>query len=398
MLHYLAQTEPPGTNFWAIEPTEGSFFSQPAFVWIIGSFIFTLLLLFAISRIPSNFRKPLTVGITFLAGMFYVLEFFWPRSIIAGGAATQNVFGLFDLQEVQPIVGSISQILTGFLLALGVLSIFRVHFGRLFKKQKDWFFSLVLLVSLFAIFIIGMVSFAGDLRLESAQANIDASVREGIGMNDDFAALARLGSDAQARALFQNAKSPQLRAFQKRDIDRATFDQRLQDVQTDADELIASNEEVIQAASAGGTLTPEAAALVKAGMAEQKARTGSEQMFQILYQRGLLAMDAAMFSLIGFFILSAAYRAFRVRSIEASILMATALVVLLMFVPIALMLTSGLDPDTFAGNFRIDSVGSWLLSTINVPAIRAIDLGLGLGLLAMGLRIMLGLEKGVASE
>ena len=169
-------------------------------------------------------------------------------------------------------------------------------------------------------------------------------------------------------------------------------------MQTDADELIASNEEVIQAASAGGTLTPEAAALVKAGMAEQKARTGSEQMFQILYQRGLLAMDAAMFSLIGFFILSAAYRAFRVRSIEASILMATALVVLLMFVPIALMLTSGLDPDTFAGNFRIDSVGSWLLSTINVPAIRAIDLGLGLGLLAMGLRIMLGLEKGVASE
>lgn len=109
-------------------------------------------------------------------------------------------------------------------------------------------------------------------------------------------------------------------------------------------------------------------------------------------------MDAAMFSLIGFFILSAAYRAFRVRSIEASILMATALVVLLMFVPIALMLTSGLDPDTFAGNFRIDSIGSWLLSTINVPAIRAIDLGLGLGLLAMGLRIMLGLEKGVASE
>ena len=133
-------------------------------------------------------------------------------------------------------------------------------------------------------------------------------------------------------------------------------------------------------------------------MSTEKERRASVQGFNLLFGRGLLAMDAAMFSLIGFFILSAAYRAFRIRSIEASILMATALVVLLMFVPIALMLTNGLSPDSFAGNFRIDSIGMWLLSTINVPAIRAIDLGLRLGLLAMALRIMLGLERGVASD
>jgi hypothetical protein len=243
-----------------------------------------------------------------------------------------------------------------------------------------------------------MISFAGDLTLESRQASIDAAVREGGPMDQDLAALGRLGSAAASRSVFENTKSPTLRAFQKREIDRAEFDRLVQEAQSSADSVNTANEAVIQSALDAGTLSAEAAALVKQGLAEQKARAGSEQAFQFLYQRGLLAMDAAMFSLIGFFILSAAYRAFRVRSIEASILMATALVVLLMFVPIALMLTSGLDPDTFAGNFRIDSIGSWLLSTINVPAIRAIDLGLGLGLLAMGLRIMLGLEKGVASE
>ncbi|MEO7454260.1 MAG: hypothetical protein ABIV13_05805 [Fimbriimonadales bacterium] len=398
MFHFLAQTEPPGTNFWAIERTGGSLLSQQAFMFILGAFIVTILLIFAISRIPSNFRKPITVGVTFFAGLFYVLEFLWPRHITAGGQATQSIFGLIDLQEAQGIVNPISQVLTGFLLALGVLSIFRVHFGRLFKKQKDWFFSLVLLGSLFSIFILGMISFAGDLSMESRQASIDAGVREGVAMDQDLAALARLGSEAQSRSVFENTKSPTLRAFQKREIERAEYDRLIQEALASADEANASNEAVIQAALDGGTLTAEAAALAKDGLTEQKARTGSEQAFQFLYQRGLLAMDAAMFSLIGFFILSAAYRAFRVRSIEASILMATALVVLLMFVPIALMLTSGLDPDSFAGNFRIDSVGSWLLSTINVPAIRAIDLGLGLGLLAMGLRIMLGLEKGVASE
>jgi hypothetical protein len=398
MFQFFAQTEPPGTNFWAIERTGGSLFSQPAFMYIVGAFVVTILLLFAISRIPSNFRKPITVGVTFLAGLFYILEFLWPRNITASGKATQIIPGLFDIQEAQGIVNDISQVLTGFLLALGVLSIFRVHFGRLFKKQKDWFFSLVLLVSLFTIFILGMISFTGDLAVERRSASIDAAVREGAAMTPELEALARLGSEAQSRTTFEDTKSPFLRAFQKREISRDDFSQQVLSAQAAADEVTNANNATIQAAVSGGTLTAEAASLVKDGLAEEKDRSRSEQAFQLLYVRGLLAMDAAMFSLIGFFILSAAYRAFRVRSIEASILMATALVVLLMFVPIALMLTSGLNPDSFAGNFRIDSIGSWLLSTINVPAIRAIDLGLGLGLLAMGLRIMLGLEKGVASE
>lgn len=365
---------------------------------ILGTFVITILLLVAISRVPSNFRRLITVGITFLAGFFYVLEWLWPRHILANGSATQNVLGIVDLQEAQGIVNDISQVLTGFLLALGVLSIFRVHFGRLFKMQKDWFFSLVLLGSLFSIFILGMISFRGDLRVEARQASIDAALREGAPMSQEIATLARLGSEAQERDLTEAAKTPIRRQYNRSEIDHATYIAQIASAQVVATAATDANEAIIQAAVDSGTLTAEAASLAKQGIVEEKERTKSEQAFQILYRRGLLAMDAAMFSLIGFFILSAAYRAFRVRSIEASILMATALVVLLMFVPIALMLTNGLDPNTFAGNFRIDSIGSWLLATINVPAIRAIDLGLGLGLLAMGLRIMLGLEKGVASE
>jgi hypothetical protein len=243
-----------------------------------------------------------------------------------------------------------------------------------------------------------MISFSGDLRVESRQATIDAALRDGGPMTADLAALGRLGSEAQSRDLFEAAKTPVQRLYNRGEIDRAAYDEQIEGAQVTARAATDANEQVIQAALDGGALTPEAADLVKQGIVEAKEQTRSEQAFQLLYRRGLLAMDAAMFSLIGFFILSAAYRAFRVRSIEASILMATALVVLLMFVPIALMLTNSLDPDTFAGNFRIESIGLWLLTTINVPAIRAIDLGLGLGLLAMGLRIMLGLEKGVASE
>ncbi|MEZ5162691.1 MAG: hypothetical protein R2688_02865 [Fimbriimonadaceae bacterium] len=42
-------------------------------------------------------------------------------------------------------------------------------------------------------------------------------------------------------------------------------------------------------------------------------------------------------------------------------------------------------------------VAGWLRSNMQIPAIRAIEFGVGLGALAMGLRIWLGLEKGGVS-
>ncbi|MGI8922965.1 MAG: hypothetical protein ACR2HJ_02820 [Fimbriimonadales bacterium] len=388
----MAQAEPPGTGFWGIEP------SSQLFWFIVITLIVTTLLLFAISRVPSNLRKPISVGITFLAGMFYVLEWLIPRSRSAAGDQAAYL-GPINFEEVVPIVSSISQVLTGMLLALGVLSIFRLHFGRVFKMQKDWFFSGVLLVSLFLMVFLGLASFVGDEQVKRQQAGIDAALR-GVtpAFTPEMRQFAETGIDLQATLLMESRRAPPTRLYQQRIMTKEQFDQEITTAQAEVDTLRATLTDGLNAAATSNTLTPEMSELAKQGIAEVKERKPLVQGFSLLFQRGLLAMDAAMFSLIGFFILSAAYRAFRIRSIEASILMATALVVLLMFVPIALMLTSGLDPNSFQGNFRIDSVGMWLLSTINVPAIRAIDLGLGLGLLAMALRIMLGLEKGVAAD
>lgn len=54
-----------------------------------------------------------------------------------------------------------------------------------------------------------------------------------------------------------------------------------------------------------------------------------ERSFSLLFDYTLIQLDAAMFSLIAFYIFSAAYRAFRIRSIEASILMFTAMIVMI---------------------------------------------------------------------
>ena len=43
---------------------------------------------------------------------------------------------------------------------------------------------------------------------------------------------------------------------------------------------------------------------------------------------------------------------------------------------------------------RIENFSYWVLSVVNMPVQRAIDFGLGLGALAMSLRIWLSLERG----
>lgn len=118
-------------------------------------------------------------------------------------------------------------------------------------------------------------------------------------------------------------------------------------------------------------------------------KSSYEYLFNGLYQN----MDSAMFSLIAFFILSAAYRAFRIRSVEASILMGSALIVLL-GLSFGVILTMKVPDTGLAANFRIETWSSWVLSVITIPALRAIDLGVGLGMLAMGLRLWLGIERG----
>jgi hypothetical protein len=117
--------------------------------------------------------------------------------------------------------------------------------------------------------------------------------------------------------------------------------------------------------------------------------TVHEHLFSGLYQN----MTAAMFSIISFFILSASYRAFRIRNIESSILMLSALVVLL-GLSFGVLITSSLPSEGLLANLRMETWSSWILSVLSLPALRAIDFGVGLGALAMGLRIWLGIERG----
>jgi hypothetical protein len=124
-------------------------------------------------------------------------------------------------------------------------------------------------------------------------------------------------------------------------------------------------------------------AMVVGGFFGSIEATEQRSLFNWLYDYVLNPVSATMFSLLAFFIASAAFRAFRLRSVLATILLLAAVLVMLGRVPLGDRISGGVFP----------ALANWLLNVPNVAAKRAILIGVGLGEASMALRVMLGIER-----
>jgi len=104
--------------------------------------------------------------------------------------------------------------------------------------------------------------------------------------------------------------------------------------------------------------------------------------FMYAYTYGIIPLQATMFSLLAFFITSAAYRAFKARSIDATFLLVAAALVIIGRVPIGGMLWS-----------KLPVIADWILDWPSMTARRGILLGITLGVIGTSLRIMVGIER-----
>ena len=104
--------------------------------------------------------------------------------------------------------------------------------------------------------------------------------------------------------------------------------------------------------------------------------------FYWIFDNMYVPLEGTMFSVLAFFVSSAAFRTFRARSTEAALLLISALVVMFGRVPIG----EAIFP-------RSPDVAEWIMSNPGLGAKRAILLGVSLGGIAMSLRIILGIER-----
>lgn len=109
---------------------------------------------------------------------------------------------------------------------------------------------------------------------------------------------------------------------------------------------------------------------------------GQGTPFNWIFQNLQAPMQATMFSLLAFFIASAAYRGFRVRNVESVLLLAAAVIVMIGRVPIGKMIFP-YSPE----------VADWVLRVPSMAARRGIFIGIGLGSIATALRVIVGIER-----
>ncbi len=253
------------------------------YAYIAGALLISVLAFALMQLIPPRARRYVILAVTFLGGLYYALEFFWPVHPMPT-PEDPTAMGNFLTPYLLPI-GNVTPVIGGFTVGLGVVNLSQIHGKRLFRNGLRAFESLAFFLSMFAMCIINILNQAHP-----------------------------------------NAINKNLNLF--------------------------------------------------------------------LYDGGLQQLDATMFSIIAFYIVSAAYRAFRIRSLEATLLLVTAVVVMLGQIGVGQWMTSWLPHTGFWANFHIEGVRGWILKIPNAAAVRAIAFGLGIGALAMALRIWLGLERG----
>ncbi len=104
----------------------------------------------------------------------------------------------------------------------------------------------------------------------------------------------------------------------------------------------------------------------------------SDWIFRYLYR----PLEASFLSLVVFFIATAAYRALRARTWQTALLVISALVVLAGSIPFLNVLTP------LVGEFR-----DWVVNVPAVAGVRGIAIGVALGAVVTGLRLLTGIDR-----
>ncbi len=105
-------------------------------------------------------------------------------------------------------------------------------------------------------------------------------------------------------------------------------------------------------------------------------------IFMWLFKNVQNPMQSTMFAFLAFYVASASYRAFRVRNWMATLLFISAVIVMIGSVPVGEALWS-----------KTATIAQWILNVPSLAAQRALLIGSALGMVATGLKTLLGIER-----
>jgi hypothetical protein len=258
-----------------------------------GSVVLWVGVMYLLHRLPASAKKRVVIFTTFVAGLFYVLEFYLPAKsgIFFWRASHSNPFSpLLDS------VGVLTLVVTGFTLLLATFNLMLVHAKNVRTLRPGYYNSIAFYLAFFAMAVFGI----------------------------------------------WQAYAPTTKVL-------------------------------------GSALT-------------------AGRIYGYLFDSAYVPLGATLFSVLAFYIATAAFRAFRVRTAEAGFMMAAAFICMLGQVPLGMWLTHGLPLHGPLSNLRVEAMANWILGVFSMAGLRAVTFGIFVGALAMSLRIWLSLERGTFFE
>jgi hypothetical protein len=343
---------------------------------------------------PVNVRQKIIRLATFLGGLYFFVEFVMPPTV-----------GGFQIDKYHEPISNGFVVVGAMAVGLGIINLLAVHGTKVAFLKKQWVNSLALLIGLFLMMAITFNEWRSSEQITASVARVfrlrDFSVRiksdfesaaAGVPSfdyrnmklreagNELLAQIEREGAVADAPSLGVDHPDRQTIQNYRLELQKSIVDCRLQ-LQTltlsrtpSADDL-AKNEQVAAAFNGVALAWQELANLVY-------KYTSTRKSYEFLYEGLFVSLGSAMFSLLGFYIAAAAYRAFRVRSVESALMMGAALLVMMGQIPFGVWLWEGF-PD----------VRLWLLTTPSSAAFRAVKIGAEVAALVIAFRMWFSIES-----
>lgn len=312
-------------------------------------------------------RNLIISSVTFFAGLYFFLEWLLPKKlgeVIPKGVASESLrefqFGAFHEQI------STGLILTGITaIGLGLINLVRVHGSVIIKNRKGKLNSFALLLGAISVFIIEGIDFTTSVEQsretqilnqlsEYTEANTGNTEKLTL-LGPELERIKHLTNDSDSLYFKPSNNLPALLKQAEQEIDNQTFKVNFNLLLESARDTWKKNRE------------------------SSLSSISSDFVFSALF----VPLGSAMFSLLAFYVATAAYRTFRINTLETSLMMFGAVIVILGQIPFGPLY---IHEDLPIIRFR-------LMEYISTPASRAILFGSLIAGLAMSFRMWLSLER-----
>jgi hypothetical protein len=346
-----------------------------------------------------NVKDFLVRLVTFLGGLYFVLEFVLPESVLELLNVANNQEFITD--------GFITVITMAF--GLGLINIALVHGNKIIFARKEWFYSLVLIGGLVTVLTTSSLKWWEESKVSSAVANFSllAQFSQHIKNNSQTEIKELLPRNQRVKILISTLEAEikntkevlssknltliapdevsKLNKIEQKinlkvgDLKRSNFKENLKEevassLPTKIEEDLLKLHKLSKLIDNFGVTFAEILRLEN----NQNLIT----KFDKLMTEGLYnSLGSAMFSLLSVYIAIAAFKAFRIQGTESFLMMFSAVIVILGQTPFGSFIYSGLP-----------NIRQWLMEVPNSAAFRAITIGSAVASLVLAFKMWLSIQ------